>query len=102
METQLGAESNKSQGEIKDTKGCHARFSFLLKNYINHLNVSLDGASDEAQVSYHRVCAFRTYFIILVDTDIFMDKCATYVDVVYIKCFAGLNRTYEYNWRYHV
>lgn len=38
MVIHLGANPSKTQSDIEDTKGCHARFSFLSKNYINHLN----------------------------------------------------------------
>lgn len=45
-----------------------------------------------------RKYALKSYFLILVGTSIFMDKSATYVDVVYLKFFMGLEQIHEYNW----
>lgn len=76
MVTQLCVHPGKAHREIEDTRGCHARFSFLSKNYIKQLNAVVDVAGDEEPVSYHRVCALKTYFLVLVGTDIFYgQKC---------------------------
>lgn len=48
MGTQLGVDLGKAQGEIEDTNGCHARFSFLSKNHINHLNAVMNYEGDDA------------------------------------------------------
>lgn len=37
-------------------------------------------------------------YLFLVDTSMFVDKNATYVDVVYLKYFIGLKAIHEYNW----
>lgn len=36
MVTYLGVDPRKSQHELDDTKGCHARFSFLVDLYEHH------------------------------------------------------------------
>lgn len=64
------------QKEILDTRGCHAGFSFLKQNYINHLDVAENNAGDDAQVLYHRQCTLETYFLFLVGTTI-IDKSVT-------------------------
>lgn len=46
--------------KIDDTKRCHAKFSFLMKNHVDHLNVVVDVVDDNAQVAYHSVCALRS------------------------------------------
>lgn len=65
--------------------------------YIDHLNAIVSVVSDDAQVAYHRKSALKTCFLILVGTRIFMDKSATYVDVVYLKYFMDLEQIHKYN-----
>lgn len=60
------------------------------------MNAVVDTGSDEARVTYHRVYALRTYFMILVGTIIFLDKSVGYVEVVYIKYFTDLERIHKY------
>lgn len=74
----------KAQEEIDDTRGCHTIFSFHVNNYVDHLHADVDVTSDYACVTYHRVCALRSYFIILIGTTIYVDKREVHVDVVYI------------------
>lgn len=40
---------------------------------------------DDAYVACHRHCALKIYFLILIGTNIFMEKSVTYVDGVYLK-----------------
>lgn len=79
--TQLGAGLRKTQCEIENTRGCHTRFSFLSKSYINHLNADVDVVGDNARVSKYRVCALMKDFLTLVGTSIFVDKSVTYVEL---------------------
>lgn len=99
MVSYLGFDTGKAQHEIDDTRGCHARFSFMVDLYEHHLTVTVDADGDDGHVAYHKVCALRSYLLILVDTSIFMDKSATYVDAIYIRNFIDLKRTPEYNRR---
>lgn len=38
------------------------------------------------------------YLFFLVDTSMFVDTSATYIDVVYLKYFINLIAIHEYNW----
>lgn len=84
MPTQLGDHLDKAGREIEKTIGCCARFSFISRNYTNHLNAIVDVAGDDAHVTYHRVCALKTYFLFFYGRGIFIDKSTTYVDFVNI------------------
>lgn len=46
----------------------------------------------------HKVYEMRAYLLYLIDTAIFMDKSATYVDLVYLWYFEDFERIHEYNW----
>lgn len=59
MVTYLGAGPKEVQNEMDDTRGCHARFSFLQNLYIDHLVVAVDANGDDAHVLHRRVCALR-------------------------------------------
>lgn len=80
--TYLGVDSGKAQEDINDTRGCHTKFFLLVKNYVDPMNAVVDVAGDDTWVAYHSVCAFRSYSMILIGTTIFVDKTATYVDIV--------------------
>lgn len=41
----------------------------------------------------------RSYFMVLVDTCIFLYKSSTYVNVIYIRYFINLEMIHEYKWR---
>lgn len=99
MVTYLGADPNKFQQKINDTKGCHARFLFLVKLYKEHLAAVKDVAGDDARVACHKAYALMSYFMVLVGTCIFMDKSVTYEDIFYINSFIDLEKIHEYNWR---
>lgn len=74
MVTYIGANLGDAQQEIYDTRGCHTIFSFLMKNHVKHLNVAMDAKGDDAHVTYHIICALRSYFMVFVGTTIFMTK----------------------------
>lgn len=57
----------------------------------------MDDAGANAYVSYPKVFALKTYFQILVDTVIFVDKSVIYVDIVYIKYFMDMEMIHQYN-----
>ncbi|CAI8618364.1 unnamed protein product [Vicia faba] len=78
-------------------KSAHARASFLEKLYKDHLERVMDDEDDDMQIEYHWTCALRCYLFFLVDNSIFMDKSATYVDVVYVKYFIELIVIHNYN-----
>lgn len=71
--------------EIKDTIGCHARFGFLENLYAHHLVVAMLIDGDDEQVMYHKTWKLRSYLMYLVDTSIFVDKNAYYVNMVYLR-----------------
>lgn len=84
---------------MNDTREFHARFVFLEELYINHMTVAIEVDGGDAQVLYHRACGLRSHPMYLVDTSIFMDKSAYYVDVVYLSYFIDFEQIHEYNWR---
>ncbi|CAL5198860.1 unnamed protein product [Lathyrus oleraceus] len=91
----LRVDPTKVAQEAHDTRGAHARFSFLEKIYKGHLRGALDVDVNGMQVEYH--CALRCYLLFLVGTSMFVEKSTTYVDVVYLKYFTDLTAIHEYN-----
>lgn len=51
--TKLGFDAGEAQEEIEDTREYHTNFSFLTKNYINHLKQTANVVNDNAHVIYH-------------------------------------------------
>lgn len=98
MVIHLGVDSAKVVREASDTRGAHARFSFLEKLYKDHLEGVLNVEGDDVHVEYHRQCALRCYLLFLVNTSIFVDKTTTYINMVYLKYFIDLTAIHEYNW----
>lgn len=54
-------------------------------------------AECDMQVEHHQTYGLRFYLLFLVGTYMFMDKSATYVDVVYLQYFIDLTTIHEYN-----
>lgn len=52
--------------------------------YKYHLFPALEDEVDDEHVLFHKPCAFRSYFMYLIDTIIFVEKTATYFDIVYV------------------
>ena len=98
MITHLGADPTKALKEVADTRDVHARFNFFLENLNkDHLQWAKDAEGDDLQVEYHQTCALRCYLLFLIDTSMFVDKSATYIDVVYLQYFIDLTTIHEYN-----
>lgn len=57
-------------------------FSFLVDRYENHMVAVVGVDGDDTRVTYYRACALRSYLMVLIGTSIFVDKSATYVDVI--------------------
>lgn len=83
--------------EIEDTYWCLARFGFLERMYALRMTVVEQTDGDDEKAMQHRAYALRTYLLYLVDTSIFVDKSAYYVDVAYHQYFSNLERIHEYN-----
>lgn len=98
MVNYLGVHIGEAQEEFDATRGIHAQFSYLEELYKYHQVSAVEVEADDEEVLFHRQYAFRSYFMYLVDTIIFMEKSATYVDVVYMTYFVDLERIHEYNW----
>lgn len=96
--TYLRFDLSEAQKEIDDTIICYGKFSFKETLYIEHLVATVEDDGDDAQVVYHRGCAFQAY-LFFVGTSIFMDKSATYVIVIYLRYFNKVEMIYEYKWR---
>lgn len=92
MVTQLWVDAGGTQKKIEDTRRCHARFSFLTKKYIDHLNATVNLIGYDAQVVYHKQCALKTYFLLLVNTCIFVDKVKS-MSILYT-----LNTSLTWSW----
>lgn len=52
---------------------------------------------DDQQVALHKVHVMRVYLLYLAGTVIFMDKSATYTNVIYLRYFQDFERIHEYN-----
>lgn len=97
MVTHLGADPIEASKEVAATRGAHVRFKFLEKLYKEYLQWVVDVEGDDMQVKHHRTCAWRCYPLFLVDMSMFVDKSATYVDMVYLQYFIDLTAIHEYN-----
>lgn len=96
--TYLGADTEDALKEMEDTIRCHARFVFLENMYTHHLNMAVEVNRGDAPIRHHRECALRSYLIYFVETSIFVDNSAYYVDVVYLRHFIDFDRIHEYKW----
>lgn len=83
----LGVDLEDAMRELEKTRGPHARFEFLKKLYTYELFREKQAKGDVEKVGIHKVYAMRPYLLYLLHTVIFMDKIATYVDVVYLRYF---------------
>lgn len=77
---------------------CSCKIVFW-QSFINSICRGLDAEVNDVQVEYHQQCALRCYLLFHIGTSIFVDKSATYVDVVYLKYFINITAIHEYNWR---
>lgn len=99
MVTYLEVDIGDSLKEVEDTWGCHARFKFPERSYVEQLTTAEQVAGNDEKTMQHRACALRAYMFYLVGTPIFVDKSAYYVDIVYFRYFIDLEQIHEYNWR---
>lgn len=67
------------------------------KRFIKVICKGLNVIGDDMRVECHWCYALRCCFLFLVDTFMFMDKSAVYVDMVYLKYFTDLSVIHEYN-----
>jgi hypothetical protein len=70
---------------VNDTKGAHARFSYLRRIFKESLLQQLEADNEggmEEKVQKLRAQALRIYLLYLVGITLFTDKSAHYVDVV--------------------
>lgn len=68
------------------------------KIYKDHPQCVEDAKGDDLQIDYYRTCALRCYLFFLVDTSMFVEESATYVDLVYLQYIIDLTMIHEYNW----
>ncbi|CAL5210277.1 unnamed protein product [Lathyrus oleraceus] len=88
---------NNALKDIEDTCWCLPRFGFLERMYALRMTVVEQADGDGEKAMQHRAYALRTYLLYLVDTSIFVEKSAYYVDVAYHQYFANLERIHDYN-----
>lgn len=93
----LGVDPKKAMKEVDRTRGARARFNFLRNIYANEIHRAEQTDGDTEQVAVHISYALREYLLFFVGTLIFMDKNATYTDIVYLRYFMDLQRIHEYN-----
>ncbi|XP_050878283.1 protein MAINTENANCE OF MERISTEMS-like [Lathyrus oleraceus] len=94
----VGVDTEVVMSEMERTKGAHARFEFLKKVYTYELLRAQHARGDNEQVGLHKVYAIIAYLLYLVGIAIFVDKSATYTDLVYLRYFEDFKRIHEYNW----
>ena len=86
----LGVDPEDAIKEFEKTRGAHVRFEFPKKVYTAELLRVKQARCDDEKVGLHREYDMRVYMLYLVDIMIFVDKSATYVDVIYLRVLQGL------------
>jgi len=87
--------------EVSDTRGAHARFSYLRRIFKERLLEQLEADNEggmEEEVQKLRDQALLIYLLYLVGITLFTDKRATYVDVVYLRYFRDLDVVVGFSW----
>jgi hypothetical protein len=89
----LGSSFGDALDEVNDTRGAHARFSYLMRIFKERLMKQLKfdnegGMKEEVRKFWDQ--ALRIYLMYLVGITLFTDKSTTYVDVVYLRYFRDL------------
>ena len=97
MADYLGVDLEDAMRKFEKTKGCHARFEFLKKIYRDKILRVKEARGYNEQVGLYRVYAMRAYLLYLFGTTIFMDKSATYTNIVYLWYFEDFKQIHEYN-----
>lgn len=83
----MGVDPKTASREMEKIIGEYARFEFLKKVYTYALLRVEKSRGDDEQMRQHRAYHMRAYLLYMVGTTIFMDKSATYVDVIYVRYF---------------
>lgn len=86
--------------KINYNQGCNAQIKWLEVLYIGNLNGTITHHYDDTLLEYHKLCAIKTYFLNLNATTVFVNKIATYIDVIYLKYFS--NNIHEYGCVIHL
>lgn len=76
--------SREAMDEVDKTRGAHTIFVYLKKVYEDALLSAQQADGNDEQVVLHILHALRAYLLYLVGTVIFLDKSATYTDVIYL------------------
>jgi len=89
----MGSSAGDALDEVTETRGAHARFSYLRRIFKERLQLQLaldndGGMKDEVQRL--RDQTLHIYLMYLVGITLFTDQSATYVDVVYLRHFRDL------------
>jgi len=87
MRRYLGSSPRNALDEATETRGAHARISYLRRiRFLQQLKADNEGGiEDEVQKMWDQ--ALCIYLMYLVGITLFTDKSATYVDVVYLRYF---------------
>lgn len=73
--------------EISQMRETHTWFGYLKTTYELYLIVVVSYSSNDALDNYNKHCVFFIHFSCLVKKTIFVDKNATYVDILYVCYF---------------
>ncbi|CAL5198124.1 unnamed protein product [Lathyrus oleraceus] len=80
----MGVDLGETLQELEATRWAHTRFRYPERLYTQQLKDAYQATGDGEKVAQHKSYALRVYQLYLDDTSIFMDKSATYVDVIYM------------------
>jgi len=88
----LGVDPGEALSEVNDTKGAHARFSYLRRIFKDRLleQLQADNDGDLVPVRKLRKQTLRIYLLYLVGITLFTGKSVHYVNVVYLRYFRDL------------
>jgi len=101
MMTYLGSTVGDALDEVTETRGAHARFSYLRRIFKERLQLQLaldnEGGMEE-KVQRLLDQALHIYLMFLVGITLFTNKSDTYVDVVYLRYFRDLEVVTGFSW----
>lgn len=89
----LGSSPGDALDGVNETKGAHARFSYLRRIFKERLLQQFEADNEgrmEEEVQKLSDQALRIYLMYLVGITLFTDKSVTYVNVVYLRYFRDL------------
>lgn len=94
----LGADPGEAQKELGATIGVHVHFLYLAELYKYHLVAAVEAEGDDELNFVSKIMCIEVILHILGwHVNIYGQKNATYVNIVYLTYFIDLERIHEYN-----